>query len=71
MAKIKEEYEIKVRTFKDKFKQLEENEFNFLENEYNKSKDRMEAEYKLKTTNLENKLKMNQDRLIKQVKIYF
>lgn len=70
MAKIKEEYGVKIDAFKQKFKQLEENELNYLESEYVKTKERIEAEHKAKMNNLEAKLRINLDRLAKQEEDY-
>jgi len=71
--KIKHEYDIKIKSFKDKYKELEEKEFSYLENEYNKTKEKMQAEYSNKISSLENKLKSNQDILKREVNpwIYF
>jgi vacuolar-type H+-ATPase subunit H len=66
--KIKQEYDIKIKSFKDKYKELEEKEFSYLENEYNKTKEKMQAEYSTKISSLENKLKSNHDVLRKEVK---
>lgn len=64
---IKQEYEIKVKAFRDKYKQLEENDFNYLESEYSKLKEKMESEYSMKIKNFESKFKMSEERLKKQV----
>ncbi len=64
--KIKQEYDIKIKSFKDKYKELEEKEFSYLENEYNKTKEKMQAEYSTKISSLENKLKSNHDVLKKE-----
>jgi hypothetical protein len=69
MNRIKEDYEIKVKAFREKYKQLEENEFNYLENEYNKIKEKMQLDYNTKISNLEVKLKSKQGLLDKQVLI--
>lgn len=69
MASVKEDYDIKVKAFRDKYKQLEENEFNYLENEYNKIKDRLHDEYNMKISNLESKLKSKQALIDKQVRL--
>lgn len=69
MNRIKEDYEIKVKAFREKYKQLEENEFNYLENEYNKIKEKMQLDYNTKISNLESKLKSKQGLLDKQVLI--
>lgn len=69
MNRIKEDYEIKVKAYREKYKQLEENEFNYLENEYNKIKDKMHDDYNTKITNLEMKLKSKQGLIDKQVSL--
>jgi peptidoglycan hydrolase CwlO-like protein len=66
--RAKDEYEIKIKAFKEKYKQLEVNEFAFLENEYNRNKEKLQIEYNSKITTLENKLKSKQDLLDKQVR---
>lgn len=67
MSRIKEDYEIRVKAFRDKYKQLEENEFQYLENEYNKIKDKLHDDYNMKISNLEMKLKSKQGLIDKQV----
>ena len=69
--KIKQEYDIKIKSFKEKYKELEEKEFSYLENEYNKTKERMQAEYNTKTSSLENKLKSHHDVLKREVRHIF
>lgn len=71
MKRIKEEYEIRVKAFRDKYKQLEENEFQYLENEFNKSKEKMHEEYNIKICNLEMKLKSKQGLIDKQVNNFY
>jgi hypothetical protein len=66
LERIKTEYEIKIKSFKEKYKELEESEFVFLENEFIKCKDKMQLEYNKKLNNLEAKLKSLQERLIKK-----
>jgi hypothetical protein len=66
MNRIKSEHDIKVKAYRDKYKQLEENEFAYYENEYNKNREKMENDFKTKITNLERQLKLNQERLEKQ-----
>lgn len=67
MKRIKEDYEIRVKAFRDKYKQLEENEFQYLENEYTKIKDKLHDDYNMKIANLELKLKSKQGLIDKQV----
>ena len=69
LNRIKEDYDIKVKAYRDKYKQLEENEFTYLENEFNKIKDKIHEEYNLKISNLETKLKSKQGLIDKQVPI--
>ena len=68
MKRIKEDYEIRVKAFRDKYKQLEENEFQYLENEYTKIKDKLHDDYNMKIANLELKLKSKQGLIDKQVR---
>ena len=68
--RIKEEHNIKVKAFKDKYKSLEDNEFAHFETEYNKNKEKFEAEFKVRMNNLENKLNVNEERLAKQEQDY-
>lgn len=68
LSRLKEDYEIRVKAFRDKYKQLEENEFQYLESEYNKTKDKMHEEYNMKISNLEMKLKSKQGLIDKQVR---
>lgn len=67
MKRIKEDYEIRVKAFREKYKQLEENEFQYLENEYTKIKDKLHDDYNMKIANLELKLKSKQGLIDKQV----
>lgn len=67
LNRIKEEYEIKIKTFKEKYKQLEENEFNYLENEFNKNKEKLQADYNNRITSFEARLKSERINLDKQV----
>lgn len=53
MNEIKEEYEVKIKAFREKYKQLEEKELLFLENEFNLQKERLEKEYNEKIKNYE------------------
>lgn len=67
---MKDDYEIKAKAYKEKYKQLEENEFSYYESEYNKTKERLQIEYNSKISSLENKLKSKQDLLDKQVLLF-
>lgn len=64
---IKQEYELKVKAYKDKYKDLEEKEFKFLESEYNECKEKMHLEYKRNVSNLENRLKESNTRIEREV----
>jgi hypothetical protein len=68
---LKNEHDTKINLFKEKYRILEENEFNYLEKEFNKNKEKMELDFKTKLINLENNYSINQDRLRKQVNICF
>ena len=63
---IKRDYEIKIKAFRDKYKELEDKEFSYLENEYDRKKEKLEIDYKQKFSNLESKLKSNQENLLKE-----
>ncbi len=54
---IKQEYEIKVKAYKDKYKDLEQKEFNFLENEFRQRKEQMQLEQARNLGEFEKKLK--------------
>jgi len=45
METIKQEYDIRIKAFRDKYKDLEEKEFKYLENEFNKHKEKMQIDY--------------------------
>lgn len=66
LNQLKEEYDIKIKTFKDKYKQLEEKEFKFYENEFNKVKERLQIEFKSKVSNFEAKLATDRASLQRQ-----
>ncbi|RNA17857.1 hypothetical protein BpHYR1_047980 [Brachionus plicatilis] len=66
LSQLKEDYDIKIKTFKEKYKQLEENEFKFFENEYNKVKERLQIEFKAKVSAFQTKLENDRASLQKQ-----
>lgn len=57
LSTIKQEYDIKVKAYKDKYKDLEQKDFNYLENEYNQRKEQMQQEHNRAIGELEKKLK--------------
>lgn len=57
LSAIKQEYEIKVKAYKDKYKDLEQKDFNYLENEYNQRKEQMQQEHNRAIGEFEKKLK--------------
>lgn len=63
LESLKHEYEIKIKTFQEKYKDLEEKEFKYFENEFNQAKEKLQLDYSLKTKDLEEKLKTSHDRL--------
>jgi hypothetical protein len=69
METIKNDYEIKIKAFRDKYKELEEKEFKYFENEFNSVKEKLQIEFNSKIKNTEDNLKTNYDRLKKEVNI--
>ena len=63
----KEEFEVKLKAYRDKYKQLEEKELNFLESEFNKTKVKLDEEYKNKIIDYEFKLRLQTEKFQKQV----
>ncbi len=63
MDGLKQDYEIKVRAFRDKYKDLEKKEFEFLEGEFSRRKAEMDAEHKKALADLEKKMKVKGSRL--------
>lgn len=66
LSQLKEEYDIKIKTFKEKYKQLEEKEFKFYETEFNKVKERLQIEFKANVSSFETKLENDRASLLKQ-----
>jgi hypothetical protein len=63
LERIKQEYEIKVKAFKDKYKDLEDSEFKHLESEFNAKKEKMQSDFQSKMSELDAKLKTHSERL--------
>ena len=70
MNSVKEEFEVKLKSYRDKFKQLEEKELNFLESEFNKTKIKLDEEYKKKIIDFEFNLRLKTEKFQKQVFIF-
>jgi hypothetical protein len=67
MEAIKHEYEIRIKAFRAKYKDLEEKEFKYLENEFNKVKENMHIDHKSRIKDLEENLKINYDKFKREV----
>lgn len=67
MNSMENEHQIKLETYKQKYKDLEEKEMKFLENEFNKNKMRLEEEYKEKLISYEFKLRQKNEKIQKDV----
>jgi hypothetical protein len=68
---VKEEFEVKLKAYREKFKQLEEKELNFLESEFNKTKIKLDEEYKKKIIDFEFNLRLKTEKFQKQVYYFY
>jgi hypothetical protein len=68
---IRIDHDVKVKSYRDKYKQLEEKELNYLENEFNKVKQRLEEEYKQREIDYEYKLRQKTEKIHKDVRLCF
>ena len=71
LATIKQEYEIKVKAFREKYKDLETKDFKYLESEYARNKEKLETDFNAKIKDLESMLRSNHDRLRREVNFNF
>ena len=67
METVKHEYEIRIKAFRAKYKDLEEKEFKYLENEFNKVKESLRIEHNSRVKELEENLKLDCDQLKREV----
>ena len=71
MNSMENEHQIKLETYKQKYKDLEEKEMKFFENDFNKNKIRLEEEYKEKLISYEFKLRQKNEKTQKDVRTTF
>ena len=67
MNLTKEEFEVKLKACRNKYKQLEEKELKFLEAEFKKTRETLDEEYRNKVVDYEFKLRLQTEKFQKQV----